>query len=157
MNFKSKVLLIFLVLCFIFATHKAKESTSFFGKDKGDPKDVCDGNKCDGDAKSNVVDTVTDNRPNQDKSQTQIDANADDEIHVIITFTNAANNIAFHDKFRLTVSSLLQHASVPLAIHIIGDPESQELAEKIVRESTKNMKRRYRVSKTTDYLTTPHI
>ena len=138
MNFDGKLLLIVFV-GFILAhvSCKVEESTSFFNKDNADQKDVCDGDKCDekpGNAKSKV-----------DKN-TNAASEIDDEINVIITFTNAAKKWAFHDKFRLTVSSLLQHASVPLAIHIIGDPESQDLAEKIIAECTENMKHRYRVS-----------
>ena len=142
MNFKKKLLFVLIVVCFLYATYKAEESTSFFGKDNGD---VCDGDDCDGDAKTKV-DTKHDHEKTESKSNAD-DSNDSDEINVIITFTNAVGNRHFHDKFRLTVSSLLKHASVPLAIHIIGDPQSQELAEKIIAESTKDMKRRYRVSK----------
>ena len=139
MNFDGKLfLIVFIGFVLANVSCKVEESTSFFNTDNADRKDVCDGDKCDGNAKSKV-----DKHTN---AASESDSATDDEINVIITFTNAANKWAFHDKFRLTVSSLLQHASIPLAIHIIGDPESQDLAEKIIAESTENMKRRYRVS-----------
>ena len=72
------------------------------------------------------------------------DSQAED-INVIITFTNAKSNANLQRKFRLTVSSMLEHASVPLKIQIIGEPESQAIASKILEESSANSKSTYKV------------
>ena len=68
-----------------------------------------------------------------------------EDINVIITFTNAKSNANLQQKFRLTVSSMLKHASVPLKIQIIGEPESQAIASKILEESSADSKSTYRV------------
>ncbi len=67
------------------------------------------------------------------------------EINVIITFTNAKSNHNLQRKFGITVKSILQHTSVPLAIYIIGDPESQNIAARILQENSKGCKTTYRV------------
>lgn len=68
-----------------------------------------------------------------------------EEIHVMITFYNARANAKLIKTFTTTVHSLLYHASIPLAVHIIGDDSSQKLAAEIMSES--NVKNRtYRVS-----------
>ena len=69
-----------------------------------------------------------------------------EEINVIITFTNAKSNHNLQRKFGITGKSILQHSSVPLAIYIIGDPESQKLAAKILEENSKGCRTTYRVS-----------
>ena len=67
-------------------------------------------------------------------------------INLIITFTNADSNSRLQEKFTLTVSSLLQHASVPIAIHVIGDDKSQTIAADILRKSAHHATSTYSVS-----------
>ena len=68
-----------------------------------------------------------------------------EEINVMITFYNAVKKPKLISTFTTTVKSLLHHATVPLAIHIIGDPESQKLAADIVSENNDGNKK-YRVN-----------
>ena len=95
---------------------------SYFAENAPAP-DQCDGEKCHEGPKS-----------------------APEEINVIITFTNAKGNTNLQRKFRLTVSSMLQHATVPLRIQIIGDAESQSIASSILKESSAKSKTTYEVS-----------
>ncbi len=113
----------FTLLILLSLVYSALGADSVFRK----PKDVCDKDKCD--------DPAEINNQNVDNS----------EINVIITFTNAKANHALQEKFGLTVSSMLKHSSVPLAIYIIGEPESQKIASKIMKEKSKNRKSSYRV------------
>ncbi len=68
-----------------------------------------------------------------------------DEIHVIITFTFAKRNVNLQNKFRKTVTSLLEHATVPLEIQVIGDNESQAVASDIIREASEKSRTTYKV------------
>lgn len=58
-----------------------------------------------------------------------------EEVQVVITFTKAKQNPNLQDKFKTCVQSILQLSSVNLAFHIIGDEDSQKIAEKILTES----------------------
>ena len=166
-----KIIAFFVVFWLLIACYKADTTTSFFGKDK----DVCHGENCEENQSEdgeNIVDKggvdseatlSADLSPDSVDTLKEIDnhkeklvvdavyqsANSenieDDEINVIITFTNAQRNQKLQRKFQLTVSSMLQHASVPLAIHVIGDPESQKLAAGILEQVETGVK--YRVSK----------
>ena len=69
-------------------------------------------------------------------------------ICVMFTFVNAANNTRLQDKLRTSASSLLRHASVPLDIYIIGDKASKELGEHIIKQSSSNVTRPYKVHAT---------
>ena len=73
------------------------------------------------------------------------DENSYSEIFLIITLTNAQHNTGLQEKFRVTVSSMLKYNSVPVAIHIIGDKESQKVAAGIVKESYIEGRPSYRV------------
>ena len=114
-----------IILCTIIL---CEESDSYFGN-KNEDLDKCEGDDC---QKSEEINTNLKNYSN--------------EVNLIITFTNAIGNNNLIRKFRLTVTSLFEHTSVPLAIHIIGEPESQKLASDIIEDVTKN-KKPYRVSK----------
>ena len=67
-----------------------------------------------------------------------------EEINVVITFYNAISNQKLIKTFTKTVSSLLEHTSVPIAIHILGDKQSQDLAVEILSEN--NHGKKFRVS-----------
>ena len=67
------------------------------------------------------------------------------EINVMITFYNAKSNPKLIKTFTTTVNSLLHHSSVPLAIHIIGDESSQNLAADIISKEYEENKH-FRVS-----------
>ena len=96
--------------------------------------EICDGEKC----KIKVVKSTTEDDEAEPKKPEE------EEINVLITFTKAVGKIKFHQKFEQTVTSLLEHASKPLALHILGDPESQEIAKKIIEDKAKP-KSTYRV------------
>ena len=63
----------------------------------------------------------------------------------MITFYNAKSNPKLIKTFTTTVNSLLHHSSVPLAIHIIGDESSQNLAADIISKEYEENKH-FRVS-----------
>ena len=52
---------------------------------------------------------------------------------------------SLQEKFTLTITSLLEHTSIPLAIHIIGEDKSQEIALSILKKNAPNAKDKYRV------------
>ena len=107
MYFQYKLLL----FSFLIITTFANEGDSFFGSNI--EKDSCTGENCE--SKKNQKDNF-------------------EEINLIITFTNGVGNINLQNKFRLTVNSMLKYASVPLAIHIIGERASQDLAAEIINK-----------------------
>ena len=102
---------------------------TYFGENNSE-KDQCDGDTCNQDVTVNTQ---------------KVDP---EEINVIITFTNAASNSNLQTKFKLTVSSILEHATVPLRIQIIGDPKSQSIASEILKQSSANAKTTYKVRNT---------
>ena len=114
----------FLCYTVVKAEHRG-DGDSFFGESN----EFCQGPEC----KPKVAESVKEeksenvNKPDANSSQQQ------PEINVMITFTKAAGNVPFHRKFELTVTSLLRHASVPVALHILGDPESQKIASEIIK------------------------
>lgn len=55
-------------------------------------------------------------------------------MHVIITFTNARSNAQLRSKFGVTVETLFRHATRHVTLYVIGDTESQLLAEEILHE-----------------------
>lgn len=67
-----------------------------------------------------------------------------ERINVGITFTKVADNKNLQKKFKLTVSSLLEHAKVDINFYIIGDRESQKIAKRIFKE-VKNVKINYEI------------
>lgn len=71
-----------------------------------------------------TTDTVLHNVTDQNEEE--------EDVNVIITFTNAHQNERLIQRFTLTVSSLLEHSTVPLTIYILGDPRSQEIANVII-------------------------
>jgi len=85
-------------------------------------RDVCAGNQCSDVRCPSSVSDVT----SFDQSVLPVS--------VIITFTNAKYNRELQSKFTLTVTSLFQHSTRPVTLYIIGDPESQFLAESILSE-----------------------
>ena len=111
------------------------ESSTFFGKDE---VDKCDGETCEFPEQSQTENQIDDSvvyKTGVDSatSSAQQEYNTE-EINVIITFTNAENNVQFQNKFKLTMSSMLKHATTSLAIHIIGDEKSQIIAADIIEE-----------------------
>ncbi|XP_046335690.2 xyloside xylosyltransferase 1-like [Haliotis rufescens] len=66
------------------------------------------------------------------------DGDLPDEINVIITFTNAQSSPSLQRKFTVTVTSMLAATSAPVALHILGDIESQKLAASIMKENVKS-------------------
>ncbi|XP_050413843.1 xyloside xylosyltransferase 1 isoform X1 [Patella vulgata] len=57
-----------------------------------------------------------------------------EEIDILITFTNAKTKHDLQTKFKTTVSSLFKYSSVSMTIYIIGDKDSQLIAESILKE-----------------------
>ena len=123
------MLYLYTLLLYMYFIHISigNEDNSYFGKSLD--KDSCIGEHC-----------KTINIQNSDLK----------EINIIITFTNAVGNTNLIKKFRITVNSLLNYTSVPLAIHIIGEKASQKLATEIINEENNNKllsnKKPYRVS-----------
>ena len=70
-----------------------------------------------------------------------------EEIDIIITFTNAANNWNLREKFEGTVSTMLNFSSINLAVHIIGDAASQKIAAELMQKASEKVgaKAKYRV------------
>ena len=125
----------------LFVYHVVSENfgdgDSFFGNVEG-IGELCDCKKCTVKVagKSEEVEfTIKDEKQKSDNTVTE--APKEEEIFVVKTFTHAVGKTEFHKKFELTVTSLLEHASKPIALHILGDPESQEIAEKIIKENAK--------------------
>jgi hypothetical protein len=104
-NFMKQFAIICL-LCFI-AGALSDSQESFFNRKN---QEVCEGDNC-GQA-----------------------SDGSEYINVVITFTNAVSNTNLQNKFRITVSSLLKHATVPISLYIVGEDDSQKLASKIVDE-----------------------
>lgn len=75
----------------------------------------------------------------------------DEEINIVFTFMNAVKNRMLQDQFTLTVSSMFQHATIPLVIHIIGEEESQRLAAEIIKKNSPEGAK-YRVSSKCCYI-----
>ncbi|XP_013414815.1 xyloside xylosyltransferase 1-like [Lingula anatina] len=75
----------------------------------------------------------------------ELEFSVPEEIDVIITFTKAKDNWQLADKFRRCVASLVKHSSVMLAFHIIGDKDSQQIAEKILKEVDSGTAAKHRV------------
>ena len=92
---------------------------SFF---KSKDTEVCESENCDkdGESESSIPPPVDGDTPH---------------INIMITFYNAESNHKLIKTFTVTIRSLLQHTSVPLVIHIIGDRKSQDLAAKIIQEN----------------------
>ncbi|XP_067658696.1 xyloside xylosyltransferase 1-like isoform X1 [Haliotis asinina] len=67
-----------------------------------------------------------------------MDRELPEEINVIITFTNAHSSPSLQRKFTVTVTTMLAATSAPLALHILGDMESQKLAASIIKENVKS-------------------
>ncbi len=61
-------------------------------------------------------------------------------VNVVIIFTNTRRKPQLIPKFRLTLDSLLEHATVPVVIHILGDERSQQVAREIVSSQQYNTK-----------------
>ncbi len=106
----------YVLLCCVLVT---VGGNSYFGEEEGDR---CSDDSC----------------PPADSSESSI--------NVLIIFTNAEDNKHLRTQFRTTVSSMLDHATVPLKIHIIGDTKSQDIAAKILQESSNSSKPAYTVS-----------
>ena len=147
---KRKILCFLLVVCLFIACYRAESSTSYFGKQE--EEDVCVGDECskheseqeqimEGNS-DRAVDKMGGDRDDVEARE-QLESHNEtvygsrqfehpDEINVIITFTNAKTNTKLQKKFELTLSSMLQHTSASLALHIIGDPDSQQIAEEML-------------------------
>jgi len=89
-------------------------------------------------------------RPASNVERLNVESSSPEEINVIITFTNVKNNINLQSKFGTTVSSLFKHSSVRIALFIIGDGESQNIAKNILEEHV-NDNTKYRVREIFDY------
>ncbi len=61
-------------------------------------------------------------------------------VNVVIIFTNTRRKPQLIPRFRLTLDSLLEHATVPVVIHILGDERSQQFAREIVSSQQHNTK-----------------
>ena len=110
------------------------------------PVDVCDGNLCHEANDGTNKNSETNYFESESKSfgpavHPCVDDRWDNDVTVFITFTNAAHNIKLQNKFRLTVSSMLQHTTIQLSIYIIGDDESHLLAKRIIDDSSPKEKR----------------
>ena len=113
-----------------------EKGDSFFGTSK---EDVCEGRECP-EPQANVV------QPSDTPSSTPQPKEQHDqkeEINIIITFTQAVHKRVLQDQFTLTVKSMFEHSSLPLVMHIIGETESQKLAENIIQKNSGNAQ--YRV------------
>ena len=146
------VFILFSLIVFV-VSEKFGDGDSFFGNVEG-IDELCDGKKCKfkvvGKSEEEVEATLKEVESSlkdekQKSDNTVTEEPTQEEIFVMITFTNAVGKTAFHKKFELTVTSLLEHASKPIALHILGDPESQEIAKKIIKQKAKP-KSSYRVS-----------
>ena len=71
--------------------------------------------------------------------------NSPGSINVIITFTKAKQNVNLQQKFKVTVNSILRFSSVKLNFYIIGDKDSQSIAEKTIKEVSASHKVNYEV------------
>ncbi|KAK3597801.1 hypothetical protein CHS0354_006171 [Potamilus streckersoni] len=72
------------------------------------------------------------------KSDSLHTAEGNEKPHVIITFTNAANNYGLQEKFRITVKSLFRFSSVPINLYILGDEQSKTIVSDILRDVVTN-------------------
>ena len=153
-------LLIFAILYAVVKAESLGDGASFFGDAEHlDIDEICADGKCKT-AKSVSTREPQKDEPKQEgvedsketsEGKTPADKQEEkniepEEINVMITFTNAVGKSQFHKKFELTVTSLLAHARVPIALYILGDPESQDIAKKIIEKKAKP-KSAYRVSK----------
>jgi len=68
-------------------------------------------------------------------------------LNVIITFVNAKNNVKLQATFGVTVESLLRLATRHVTLYLIGDNESQNVAQKILEEKVSDSTK-YTVSDT---------
>jgi len=124
---KRKCVSVIFVLCltcalFVFASEHSHSIAS-----DASSQDVCVGNKCvlnDAGSSSSVSDVMSANRNIL-------------PIHIMITFTNAEYKGELRAKFAVTVSSLFQHSTRPVTLHVIGDAASQLLAKNILSEHVK--------------------
>lgn len=67
------------------------------------------------------------------------------EINVIITFTNARHNHNLQTKFKTSVMSMFKWTSSRLNIYIIGDGDSQIVADNILKEAANKHMKEYKV------------
>jgi hypothetical protein len=67
------------------------------------------------------------------------------DINVMITFTNARHNHNLQSKFRTSVTSMFKWTSSRLNIYIIGDNNSQILADNILKEAANRHMKEYKV------------
>ena len=101
---------------------------SFF---KNKDIDVCDSHDCQAKNEEQSVPADSDiTDRGMPKKRTE------EHVNIVITFYNAVSNHKLIQTFTVTVKSLLEHASVPLVIHILGDKKSQDLATRIIQENS---------------------
>ena len=83
-----------------------------------------------------------------EEQRTNTDQNIEirkDDMNVMITFTNAKNNPNLQNKFRIAVSSMFKWTTIPLHIYIIGDSDSQVLADNILKDASNEHQKEYKV------------
>lgn len=103
--FDTSLAMYLLLLIFLAFQPINADSDSYFGKSV-ENSDTCDGGSCNKGAK--------------------------DQINVIITFYTAEHKPSLQQKFKVTVHSMLDHSSVNILFHILGDERSQEIAKDIL-------------------------
>ena len=146
----GKLIVIIVLIGVVIVYVKAQGGNTFFGKD--DNSCMSD-NSCSRDtnvaaspdSEEGVLDdtvhvdqvgvTTSDDNISTTRGKTYEKAINQDEVNIVITFTNAVLNRKLIETFTVTVQSILERASLPLAIHIIGEEESQRLAGKIIKQN----------------------
>ena len=79
------------------------------------------------------------------ENEQQKPATDQNDINVMITFTNTRHNHNLQTKFRTSVTSMFKWTSSRLNIYIIGDNDSQILADNILKEAANMHMKEYKV------------